>query len=70
MYNDYTLEQINGKLTVTNMMLDQIQVQNEALISGDILIANHLDNIITINTSLCCLVGILILFLFFIRSLL
>lgn len=77
MYNDVTLEQINGKLTVTNQWLDQIYVQNESmiqnqmtLISGDIAIIKNQEYLINTNTALCCLLGLLIMFLFFIRSLL
>lgn len=67
---DSTLEQINGKLTVTNQLLDELYVQNQQLISGDIAIIDNQLNLIKINTGLCCLLGILIMFLFFIRSLL
>lgn len=70
MYNDYTLDQINSKLTVTNQWLDQIYVQNEELISGDKAIIQNQQNLININITLCCLLGMLIMFLFFIRSLL
>lgn len=67
---DPTLEQINGKLTVTNQWLDELYVQNQQLISGDIAIIENQQNLIKINTGLCCLLAILIMFLFFIRSLL
>lgn len=67
---DSTLEQINGKLTVTNQFLDELYVQNQQLISGDIAIIDNQLNLIKINTGLCCLLCILIMFLFFIRSLL